>query len=69
MTGLDFGPREVPLAEQIACVKREIGMRRKVYPRWVQGGMMTETKAQAETEAMEAVLKTLEGVSRGADRP
>ncbi|WP_291295346.1 hypothetical protein [Elioraea sp.] len=59
--GLDFGRRVVPIAEQIACVTREIEMRRRVYPRWVQDGRMKPTKAQAEIEAMEAVLATLKG--------
>jgi hypothetical protein len=60
--GLDFGPRVMPIDEQIACVKREIEMRRRVYPRWVQEGKMKQAKADAEIEAMEAVLATLRGI-------
>ena len=33
------------LAEKIACVRREIGMRERVYPRWVQQGRLTQAKA------------------------
>lgn len=49
----------VALADQIACVKREIAMRRHVYPRWVEQQRMTQAKADAEIAAMEAVLDTL----------
>ena len=45
--------------EQIACVKRELAMRRSAYPRWVANGKMTQTKADHEIAAMEAVLVTL----------
>lgn len=50
----------VPLAEQIACVEREIRMRSRVYPRFVAGGRMTQHKADAELAAMRAVLVTLQ---------
>lgn len=57
---LPDAPLHVALADQIACVKREIAMRRKVYPRWVADGRMTQAKADRETAIMEAVLTTLE---------
>ena len=50
----------IPLDVQIACVKREIEMRRRNYPRWVAAKSMTQKKADHEIEAMQAVLKTLE---------
>lgn len=49
----------VPLPLQIKCVEREIGMRRKAYPRWIANGTMTEEKAHREITTMEAVLETL----------
>ena len=49
--------------EQIAAVRREISMRQRVYPRWVEGGRMTQAKADQETRAMQAVLATLERVA------
>ena len=49
----------IALPEQIACVRREISMRERVYPRWVELGRMTQAKADQETEAMRAVLETL----------
>lgn len=39
-----------------ACIERELKMRRRVYPRWVQDGRMTQAKADEEIAAMEAVL-------------
>lgn len=48
-----------PLTDQIACVKREIAMRERVYPRWVAAGKMKQEKADAEIAAMRAVLATL----------
>ncbi len=50
------------LAQQIGCVKREIAMRRRVYPRWVADGRLIQSKADAEIAAMEAVLATLQAL-------
>lgn len=58
----------VPLTEQIACVKREIGLRERVYPRWVSSERMTQAKADTELRAMKAVLHTLEQLD-ATDRP
>lgn len=54
----------VSIAEQIACVKRELGMRERVYGRWVEVGKMTQAKAERETREMRAVLATLERVEQ-----
>jgi hypothetical protein len=53
----DPGPS---LADQLACVRREIGYRAGCYPRWVAGQKMTQAKADHELAAMRAVLETLE---------
>lgn len=34
-----------PLADQIACVKRELAMRRSAYPKWVAAGRMEQAAA------------------------
>lgn len=47
------------LEAQIACVEREVKMRHRVYPRWVEAGRMTQAKADAEIRTMEAVHATL----------
>ena len=52
----------ITLDEQIECVKREIGMRHSVYPRWVQIGRITQAHADRQIAAMEAVLATLESL-------
>ena len=50
----------VTLERQIACVRRELTMRRKVYPKWIAGGRMTQEQAQEQISTMEAVQATLE---------
>lgn len=51
-----------PIDVQIQCVEREIGMRERVYPRWIEAKRMTQKKADQEIEAMRAVLATLQQV-------
>lgn len=58
---LDQG-REVPLHVQIACAKRELSMRRNVYPRRIASGVMTKALADRETAAMAAIVATLEAL-------
>lgn len=55
----------IPITEQIRAVEREIAMRERVYPTWVQNKRMTQRKADDELAAMRAVLETLRGVERG----
>lgn len=50
---------QVPLADQIACVERELAMRRRVYPGWVANGRMQIVTAELEITRMVAVLETL----------
>lgn len=57
----------VSLTAQIACIKREIAMRERVYPRWVHAKRMTEAAAVREQQAMQAVLETLERLQHGQD--
>lgn len=56
----------VALFDQLACIRREIGMRKRVYPRWVATQKMTQAKADAEIAAMEAVLATLASIQADA---
>ncbi len=49
----------ISFADQIACVRREIAMRERVYPKWVSAGRMKAEAAEREIAAMCAVLKTL----------
>ena len=52
-------PALFTLAQQIACVKREIAMRERVYPKWVSAQKMRQSEADHEIAAMKAVLGTL----------
>jgi hypothetical protein len=59
-------PAERPaatLAEQIGEVKRELGMRRRVYPRYVAAGKADAQEAERRIAAMAAALDTLEALA------
>ncbi len=45
--------------ELLACVEREIRLRERAYPRWVELGKMSAKKSQEEQAAMKAVLAVL----------
>ncbi len=50
----------IPIDEQVAAARRELAMRRNVYPKWVDSRRMTQDKADREIAAMEAIIETLE---------
>lgn len=50
------------IEEQIASVEREIAMRERAYPRWVEQRRMTAKTAAREIACMKAVLATLRRV-------
>jgi len=50
----------ISIGEQLACAKREVAMRKGLYPKWVAGERMTQAKADQEIAAMEAIVATLE---------
>ncbi len=47
-------------AELLACVDREIKMRERVYPRWVEGKRMSQDQANKEIFTMREVRLALE---------
>lgn len=49
----------VTLEQQIACLRRELALRERVYPKWVASGRMTPVGADRELDAMRAALQTL----------
>ena len=59
----DLRPADVPLTDMIACAKRELLMRKRVYPRRVEAGRMTQAEADKELAVMAAILARLEGPS------
>jgi len=60
---------QVSLSDQIAEVKREIDMRKRVYIRLIDSGKMTAVEAEHRTLAMCAVLQTLEKLSARGGSP
>jgi len=50
--------------DQIDCVKREIGMRERVYPKWVQQRRLSQDQMDRELGRMRAVLNTLQALKR-----
>lgn len=49
----------ISLEDQIKCVEREIALRKRVYPRWIAAGKMTNEKANDEIARMQAVRESL----------
>lgn len=49
----------VSLADQIRCLKREIALRKNVYPKWVSNGKMRQGEADHEIATMTAALHTI----------
>lgn len=38
------------------CAERELALRRKVYPRWVNDGKLTHREARHELDVMQAIV-------------
>lgn len=49
-----------PLPQQLACAKRELALRRNVYPKWIDQGRMTQAVANAELDAMAAIVESIQ---------
>jgi len=56
--------QQITIDEQIAEVKRELAMRNKVYPKWIEAGSMQKSKADFQILAMEAVLISLQDLAK-----
>ncbi len=54
--------QEYTLEAMIACVRRELAMRKNVYPKWVQSGRMKAEEADHQINCMQAVHDTLSGL-------
>lgn len=50
----------VSIERQLKAARRELAMRKSVYPGRVKAGKMTQEAAADETEAMAAIVETLE---------
>lgn len=52
-------PEPITLEQQLASVRRELAMRKNVYPKWVKAGRMKQEVADHEIAAMQAVHDTI----------
>ena len=52
------------IAEQLDCIERELRFRRRVYPRRVADGKMTQVLAERQIALMESVKASLERIGR-----
>jgi hypothetical protein len=43
-----------------ACAERELRLRERVYPRWIEGGRLSQRKADAEIAMMRQIVGVLE---------
>lgn len=46
----------ITMADKFACAQRELSMRRKLYPRWVEEHKMSAGKAAHEIACMESIV-------------
>jgi len=58
----------ITIDQQIAEVKREIGMRERVYPRFIEQKRITQAQADERITILQSVLETLERI-RDEQRP
>lgn len=49
----------IPYGEQLREVRREIALRKRVYPRWIEQGKVSKQGADRKIAIMEAVAETL----------
>lgn len=47
----------ISASDKLKCAEREVKMRKKVYPRWIADGRMTDERAKHEIETMEAIAE------------
>ena len=55
-------PDAVSLRLQLACARRELALRVRVYARLVANEMMLQSKATQELAAMSAIVQTLQAL-------
>ena len=69
MTDLFAGALPIDRDAQIKEVEREIALRRRVYPRWVESGRLTEAAAARQIAVMEAVARSLRDLASEGSQP
>lgn len=58
---------EITIEQQIAAVRRELAMRQRNYPKWVEAGRMKQAEMDHQLAAMQAVHDTLMAVKETAE--
>lgn len=58
----------IPLADQIAELRREYALRRNVYPAFVARSRMTQEEADQHQARLDAAIKTLRWLETHADK-
>ncbi len=51
---------QLPIDDLVECVNRELKLRKRVYPRWIDDGRMTQKKSDHEIRCMAAILALLQ---------
>jgi len=54
-----MGSETIDLREVLACLRRELALRQRVYPKWVARGAMAQAKADKELELMRQAVDFL----------
>lgn len=57
---MDISAKPPTKAECLAELKREIGMRRAVFPKWIKSGRIAAAEAAHRIKTMEAVYQDYE---------
>jgi hypothetical protein len=53
----------VKKADLIKCVQRELAMRERVYPKWIEAKRMTREQATHEYRCMKAIARIINQLS------
>lgn len=57
-----FAQEPVNVQDMLGCARRELKMRKSVYPHWVSIGKISAEEAERETRTMAAIVAHFEGV-------
>jgi hypothetical protein len=57
---------EPTVSEQIAELKRELAMRLRLYPQWVESGRMAQVTADRQLARLVAAVQTLSKIQKAA---
>ena len=55
----------ITAADKLACAERELKMRKRVYPRWIEDGRISAGKAAHEIAAMESIVADYQKLAAG----